>query len=61
MIRQPVGVVAAIAPFNFPTMIPVRVLPFAVAAGNAFILDPPSRTRSPANASSSLPSCAAQG
>jgi malonate-semialdehyde dehydrogenase (acetylating)/methylmalonate-semialdehyde dehydrogenase len=40
MIRQPVGVVAAITPFNFPAMIPLWFLPYAVAAGNAFILKP---------------------
>ena len=40
LIRQPVGVVAAITPFNFPAMIPLWFLPYAVAAGNAFILKP---------------------
>jgi malonate-semialdehyde dehydrogenase (acetylating) / methylmalonate-semialdehyde dehydrogenase len=40
MIRQPVGVVAAITPFNFPAMIPLWFLPFAIAAGNAFVLKP---------------------
>jgi malonate-semialdehyde dehydrogenase (acetylating)/methylmalonate-semialdehyde dehydrogenase len=40
LVRQPVGVVAAITPFNFPAMIPLWFLPFAVAAGNAFILKP---------------------
>lgn len=40
MIRQPVGVVAAITPFNFPGMIPLWFLPYAVAAGNCFILKP---------------------
>jgi malonate-semialdehyde dehydrogenase (acetylating) / methylmalonate-semialdehyde dehydrogenase len=40
MVRQPVGVVAAITPFNFPAMIPLWFLPFAIAAGNAFILKP---------------------
>ena len=40
MIRQPVGVVAAITPFNFPAMIPLWFLPYAVAAGNAFVLKP---------------------
>jgi malonate-semialdehyde dehydrogenase (acetylating)/methylmalonate-semialdehyde dehydrogenase len=38
--RQPVGVVAAITPFNFPAMIPMWFLPYALAAGNAFILKP---------------------
>ncbi|HEX3053599.1 MAG TPA: CoA-acylating methylmalonate-semialdehyde dehydrogenase [Aggregatilineaceae bacterium] len=40
MIRQPLGVVAAITPFNFPGMIPLWFLPYAVAAGNSFILKP---------------------
>lgn len=40
MIRQPVGVVAAITPFNFPGMIPLWFLPYAIASGNCFILKP---------------------
>ncbi|MEX0660597.1 MAG: CoA-acylating methylmalonate-semialdehyde dehydrogenase [Balneolaceae bacterium] len=40
MIRQPLGVVTAITPFNFPVMIPLWFLPYAVAAGNCFILKP---------------------
>lgn len=40
VIRQPVGVCACIAPFNFPGMIPFWFLPYAVACGNAFILKP---------------------
>jgi len=40
MVRQPVGVVAAITPFNFPAMIPLWFLPFAVACGNTFVLKP---------------------
>jgi malonate-semialdehyde dehydrogenase (acetylating)/methylmalonate-semialdehyde dehydrogenase len=40
LVRQPVGVVAAITPFNFPAMIPLWFLPFALAAGNAFVLKP---------------------
>ena len=40
MIRQPVGVVAAITPFNFPTMIPLWFIPYAIACGNTFILKP---------------------
>lgn len=43
MIRQPVGVVVAITPFNFPGMIPLWFLPYAVACGNAFILKPSER------------------
>ncbi len=40
LVRQPVGVVAAITPFNFPAMIPLWFLPYAVATGNAIILKP---------------------
>ena len=40
MFRQPLGVVAAITPFNFPGMVPLWFLPYAVAAGNCFILKP---------------------
>ena len=43
MIRQPLGVVAAITPFNFPGMIPLWFLPYAIACGNAFILKPSER------------------
>jgi malonate-semialdehyde dehydrogenase (acetylating)/methylmalonate-semialdehyde dehydrogenase len=40
LVRQPVGVVAAITPFNFPAMIPLWFLPYAIACGNAFVLKP---------------------
>ncbi len=40
MIRQPLGVAAAITPFNFPGMIPLWFMPYAVAAGNSFIVKP---------------------
>ncbi len=40
MFRQPVGVMAAITPFNFPAMIPLWFLPYAIACGNTFILKP---------------------
>jgi malonate-semialdehyde dehydrogenase (acetylating) / methylmalonate-semialdehyde dehydrogenase len=40
MFRQPVGVVAAITPFNFPGMIPLWFMPYAIACGNCFILKP---------------------
>ncbi len=40
VIRQPVGVCAAIGPFNFPAMVPLWFLPFAVATGNTFVLKP---------------------
>ena len=43
LIRQPLGVVAAIAPFNFPAMIPFWFLPYAIACGNTFVLKPSER------------------
>jgi len=43
MIRQPLGVVAAIVPFNFPGMIAFWFLPYAIATGNTFILKPSER------------------
>lgn len=43
MIRQPLGVVAAITPFNFPGMIPFWFLPYAVATGNTLVLKPSER------------------
>ncbi len=43
MIRQPLGVVAIIAPFNFPGMIPFWFLPYALAAGNTVIIKPSER------------------
>jgi malonate-semialdehyde dehydrogenase (acetylating)/methylmalonate-semialdehyde dehydrogenase len=39
-IRQPLGVVAGITPFNFPSMVPMWMFPFAIACGNSFILKP---------------------
>ena len=39
-VRQPLGVCAAITPFNFPAMVPMWFLPFAIVCGNAFILKP---------------------
>jgi len=39
-IRQPVGVCAAIVPFNFPAMVPFWFLPFAIGCGNTFVLKP---------------------
>jgi malonate-semialdehyde dehydrogenase (acetylating)/methylmalonate-semialdehyde dehydrogenase len=44
LIRQALGVVAAITPFNFPAMIPLWFLPYAIACGNCFILKPSERT-----------------
>ncbi len=43
MIRQPLGVVAAITAFNFPAMIPFWFLPYAIACGNTFIVKPSER------------------
>jgi len=40
VMRQPIGVCAAIAPFNFPAMVPMWFLPFAVVCGNTFVLKP---------------------
>ncbi len=39
-IRQPLGVVAAITPFNFPPMVPLWFLPYAIVTGNTFVLKP---------------------
>ncbi len=43
MIRQPVGVIAIICPFNFPAMIPLWFLPYAIACGNTVVLKPSER------------------
>ncbi len=48
-IRQPLGVVAGITPFNFPVMVPLWMIPMALACGNVFILKPSERDPSPAN------------
>ena len=48
MVRQPVGVVAAITPFNFPAMIPLWFLPYAIACGNSFLLKPSEQDPRPA-------------
>jgi malonate-semialdehyde dehydrogenase (acetylating)/methylmalonate-semialdehyde dehydrogenase len=45
--RQPLGVVAGITPFNFPVMVPCWMFPVALAAGNCFILKPSERDPSP--------------
>jgi malonate-semialdehyde dehydrogenase (acetylating)/methylmalonate-semialdehyde dehydrogenase len=42
-IRQPLGVVAGITPFNFPAMVPLWMIPIALACGNTFILKPSER------------------
>jgi malonate-semialdehyde dehydrogenase (acetylating) / methylmalonate-semialdehyde dehydrogenase len=45
--RQPLGVVAGVTPFNFPCMVPCWMFPVAIACGNAFILKPSERDPSP--------------
>jgi malonate-semialdehyde dehydrogenase (acetylating)/methylmalonate-semialdehyde dehydrogenase len=47
--RQPLGVVAGITPFNFPAMVPMWMFPIALACGNTFILKPSERDPSSAN------------
>jgi malonate-semialdehyde dehydrogenase (acetylating)/methylmalonate-semialdehyde dehydrogenase len=42
-VRQPVGVVAGITPFNFPAMVPMWMFPVALACGNTFVLKPSER------------------
>jgi len=44
LINQPMGVFSCIAPFNFPFMVPLWFIPFAVACGNTFVLKPSPRT-----------------
>ena len=46
-LRQPLGVVAGITPFNFPVMVPMWMFPVAIAAGNCFILKPSPTDPSP--------------
>jgi malonate-semialdehyde dehydrogenase (acetylating) / methylmalonate-semialdehyde dehydrogenase len=48
-IRQPLGVVAGISPFNFPAMVPLWMFPVAIACGNAFILKPSEKDPSASN------------
>ncbi len=43
MVRQPVGVVAGLTPFNFPVMVPMWMIPVAIACGNTFVLKPSER------------------
>ncbi|GAB3246445.1 CoA-acylating methylmalonate-semialdehyde dehydrogenase [Chitinimonas naiadis] len=47
-LRQPLGVVAGITPFNFPTMVPMWMFPVAIACGNTFVLKPSERDPSAA-------------
>jgi len=46
-LRQPLGVVAGVTPFNFPVMVPMWMLPLALACGNTFVLKPSERDPSP--------------
>jgi len=48
-LRQPLGVVAGITPFNFPAMVPMWMFPVALACGNTFVLKPSERDPSLAN------------
>ncbi|MFN2486823.1 MAG: CoA-acylating methylmalonate-semialdehyde dehydrogenase [Acidimicrobiia bacterium] len=45
--RQPLGVVAGITPFNFPAMVPMWMFPLAIACGNTFVLKPSEKDPSP--------------
>jgi len=47
-LRQPIGVVAGITPFNFPAMVPMWMFPIAIACGNSFVLKPSERDPSAA-------------
>jgi malonate-semialdehyde dehydrogenase (acetylating)/methylmalonate-semialdehyde dehydrogenase len=47
-VREPLGVVAVISPFNFPAMVPLWFVPLAVAAGNTVVLKPSEKDPSPA-------------
>jgi malonate-semialdehyde dehydrogenase (acetylating)/methylmalonate-semialdehyde dehydrogenase len=48
-IRQPLGVVAGITPFNFPAMVPMWMFPLAIACGNTFVLKPSEKDPSASN------------
>jgi len=48
-LRQPIGVVAGITPFNFPAMVPMWMYPIAIACGNTFVLKPSERDPSASN------------
>ena len=48
-VREPVGVVACITPFNFPVMVPLWMVPIAIACGNAVVLKPSEKDPSAAN------------
>ncbi|MEP4978802.1 CoA-acylating methylmalonate-semialdehyde dehydrogenase [Ascidiaceihabitans sp.] len=47
-LRQPLGVVAGVTPFNFPVMVPMWMFPVAIAAGNTFVLKPSPTDPTPA-------------
>jgi malonate-semialdehyde dehydrogenase (acetylating)/methylmalonate-semialdehyde dehydrogenase len=53
-IRQPLGVVAGITPFNFPAMVPMWMYPMAIACGNAFVLKPSEKDPTAADFSARL-------
>ncbi len=53
-LRQPVGVVAGITPFNFPAMVPMWMYPMAIACGNTFVLKPSERDPSVTNLTATL-------
>ncbi len=53
-IRQPLGVVAGITPFNFPAMVPMWMYPIAIACGNTFVLKPSEKDPSPSQLSAEL-------
>ncbi len=53
-IRQPLGVVAGITPFNFPAMVPMWMYPMAIAAGNTFILKPSEKDPTPSSFAAEL-------
>jgi malonate-semialdehyde dehydrogenase (acetylating)/methylmalonate-semialdehyde dehydrogenase len=54
LLRQPLGVVAGITPFNFPVMVPMWMFPVAIACGNTFVLKP---SETDPSASCSWPIC----
>ena len=59
-IRQPLGVVAVISPFNFPSMVPLWFVPIAIAWGNAVVLKPSEKDPTAANLiaeASATPGC----
>ena len=53
-IRQPLGVVVGITPFNFPSMVPMWMFPFAIACGNSFVLKPSEKVPMSPNRSAEL-------